>query len=97
MKNGWNPVYTDVAKFNKADSIILTYLANGIRFNIDEYDKEIPKYGPNVIAGIYMLYSKKDNLNGVLPVNIYELDSNNNFTTNILYKRGYGLKYTNKI
>ena len=85
----------DVAKLNKADAILLTYLANGIKFNISEYDKELPKYGPNIIAGIYMLYSNKENLNGVLPVNIYNIDDDNKFTNEILYKRGYGLKYTN--
>lgn len=83
----------DVVKFKNADAIVVTYLANGIRFDLDDYNLEIPKYGPNVMAGIYMLFSQNDNMNGVLPVNIYELDNNNNYTDNIVYARGFGLKY----
>ena len=83
----------DVVKFKNADAIVITYLANGIRFNLEDYEKETPKYGPNVIAGIYMLFTKTDNMNGVLPVNIYNIDSNNNYTDEILYSRNYGLQY----
>ena len=83
----------DVAKFNSADAVVLTYLSNGIRFNINDYEKEIPKYGPNVISGFYMLFTKKENMSGVLPVNIYSLDNDNNISNNILYERGFSLTY----
>ena len=83
----------DAARIKNADAIVLTYLANGIRFNIDDYEKELPKYGPNIIAGLYMLFTNKEDMNGVLPVNIYKLDDNNDFTDEVLYKRGFGLKY----
>lgn len=86
----------DVVKFKNADALVITYLANGIRFDLDDYEKETPKYGPNVIAGIYMLFTQNDNMNGVLPVNIYDVDSDNNYTNEILYQRGYGLKYLEK-
>lgn len=83
----------DVVKFKNADAVVLTYFANWIGFNIDNYEQELPKYWPNVIAGIYQLFSKNSNMNGVLPVDIYGLDSNNNFTNEIVYKRGFWLKY----
>ena len=83
----------DIAKFTKADAIVITYLANGIRFDLNDYEKEVPKYGPNVIAGIYMLFTKNENMSGVLPVNIYDLDSENNYTNQIIFQRGFGLKY----
>ena len=83
----------DVVKFTKADAIALTYVANGIRFNLNDYEKEIPKYGANVIAGIYMLFSTEDNMKGVLPVNIYNVNDENQYTNELLYKRGFGLKY----
>ncbi len=85
----------DVTRFNSADAIVLTYLANGIKFNLNDYEKEIPKYGPNVISGIYMLFTKKENMSGVLPINIYSLDNNNNITNKLLYERGFGLTYKN--
>ena len=83
----------DVARIKNADAVVLTYLANGIRFNIDDYEKELPKYGPNIIAGIYMLFTQKEDMNGVLPVNINTLDDNNEFTDEVLFQRGFGLKY----
>ena len=86
----------DAVKFMKADSIVLSYLANGIRFQISDYEKEIPKYGSNVIAGIYMMLTTKENMNGVLPVHLYEIDSNHQYTSKVLYERGFGLKYLGK-
>ena len=83
----------DVVKFNNADAIVLTYLANGIKYNIEEYDSELLTYGPNVLAGVYMLYSNKDDMKGKLPVNIYKLDDNNKFINEVLYSRGFGLEY----
>jgi hypothetical protein len=34
----------DVAKFKKADAILVTYLANGIKYKISDYTSELPKY-----------------------------------------------------
>ena len=42
------------------------------------------------------MYSNNDSISGVLPVNIYKLDNDNNYTNEILYERGYGLKTANK-
>ena len=101
VQNEWNKAIImstqlpyDVTKFKDADAIVLTYLANWIRFNLEEYEKELPKYWPNVIAGIYQMFSKTTNMNGVLPVDIYDIDNNNKFTNEIIYKRGFWLKYS---
>ena len=83
----------DVAKFKKADAILVTYLANGIKYKISDYTSELPKYWPNVMAGIYMMFSHKSNIQGKLPVKLYEVDDNNSFTTWVLYDRGFGLEY----
>ena len=85
----------DISRFNDANSIVAAYLANGLSFDLLNYDtsKPIPKYGPNIIAAIYQLFDSNANLTGKLPVNIYKLDSNNSFTNEILYPRGHGLSY----
>ena len=85
----------DISRFNDANSIVAAYLANGLSFDLLNYDtsKPIPKYGPNIIAAIYQLFDSNANLTGKLPVNIYKLDSNNSFTDEILYPRGHGLSY----
>ena len=87
----------EIIKFTDADALVLTYLANGIRFMIDDYDGEIPKYGPNIIAGLYMLFTDKADMNGVLPVNIYNIDENEEFTDEVVYPRGFGLHYKNDV
>lgn len=81
----------DLARFTNANAQLATYLANGIRFNLDDYEELIPIYGPSVMAGIYKIFDK--DVSGKLPVNIYGLDNNNELTNTILYKRGFGLNY----
>ncbi len=84
----------DIARFTNADAIIATYLANGVGFeNLESYTDNIPKYGANVIAGFYQIFDDEAAITGKLPVNIYELDSDYKFTSNILYARGHGLNY----
>lgn len=83
----------DTARFSNADAIIATYLSNGIRFNLSDYEELIPVYGPSVMSGIYKIFEKKGSINGKLPVNVYSVDSEKNLTSNVLYKRGYGLNY----
>ena len=45
------------------------------------------------MASIYMMFSHKSNIQGKLPVKLYEVDDNNSFTTWVLYDRGFGLEY----
>ena len=81
----------DLARFTNANAQLATYLANGIRFNLDDFEELIPIYGPSVMAGIYKIFDK--DVNGKLPVNIYALDNDYELTNTILYKRGFGLNY----
>ena len=81
----------DLARFTNANAQLATYLANGIRFNLDDFEELIPIYGPSVMAGIYKIFDK--DVNGKLPVNIYALDNDYDLTNTILYKRGFGLNY----
>ena len=84
----------DIGRFNNSDAIIATYLANGLTFDLENASEPIKKYGPNLIAGIYLLFDKELNFTGKLPVNIYKVDENN-ITNEILYPRGYGLPNKN--
>ena len=87
----------DVVKFKEADAILISYLANGIKFKLSDYTGEMPKYWPNVMASIYMIFSKNSNMQGKLPVKLYDVDDNNSFTTWVLYDRGFGLEYKNNV
>lgn len=83
----------DASRFQSAEAILCTYLANGVSYNLDDYETNYPKYSANTIAGVYMLFAKSINFNGKLPVNVYKIsDDNNYYTRTILYERGYGLK-----
>lgn len=82
----------DASRFQSADAIICTYLANGLNYNLDDYETNYPKYSANVIAGVYMLFAQNINFNGKLPVNIYKISEDlNYYTRDILYERGFGL------
>ena len=82
----------DASRFQSADAIICTYLANGLNYNLDDYETNYPKYSANVIAGVYMLFAKSINFTGKLPVNIYKIsDDLNYYTRTVLYERGFGL------
>ena len=85
----------DLARFD-ADAMMAVYLASGLGFDgLENMETSIPKYGANVIAGVYQLFNKSASLTGKLPVNIYALDNGYYFTDRILYARGYGLGYKN--
>ena len=80
----------DIARFNSANSIVATYLANGLSFDLLNYDtsKPIPKYGPNLIAGIHSLFDDINNITGKLPVDIYDLNPDYIISNELLYARG---------
>ena len=86
----------DITRFENADAILATYLANGLPdaiANLESYTENIPKYGPNVIAAFYQIFDENATISGKLPVNIYALDDNHKFLSTISYTRGYGLTY----
>ena len=83
----------DVARFEKADAIMLTYQARTMREDPGDKVKEIQQYGPNMPAALYMMFSKDDAPVAKLPINIPQLDENYSFTDTVLYERGFGLTY----
>ncbi|MBR0350627.1 MAG: LPXTG cell wall anchor domain-containing protein [Clostridia bacterium] len=85
----------DVARLQKADSILLAYSANGMN-ELPNFENDIVKtYGVSIPCGIYTAFNKNAKL-GKLPVNIPELDDNYKYTSEYLYKRNYGLQYEEK-
>lgn len=83
----------DLARFQSADALMAVYNPTGMSVNPYTVDEIIPRYGPNIVAGIYMIFANGDNVSGKLPVNIPRLTSDYNYSSEVLYQRGYGLNY----
>ena len=83
----------DVARFQNADAIMLAYLAVSMPVDPEDKTKEIQKYGANMPAALYMMFSDEDAPTAKLPVNIPQLDENYSYTDTMLYERGFGLTY----
>ena len=86
----------DVARFQKADAIMIAYLPRSMPVDPGDKVKEMQEYGPNMPAALYMMFSKDDAPTAKLPINIPKLDEEYNFTNTILYARGFGLTYENE-
>ena len=84
----------DAARFQDADAIMLAYLAVSMPVDPEDKVKEMQKYGPNMPATLYMMFSDDYAPTAKLPVNIPKLDENNRYTDEILYERGFGLTYS---
>jgi beta-N-acetylhexosaminidase len=82
----------DTARFEDADAVLACYNARGMKSLPDESLKNIPQYGPNVPASLYIIFGGCDP-SGRLPVNIPGLDDKFDYTDKIKYKRGFGLEY----
>ena len=78
----------DAARFTKADAFVICYSNKGMTEIPKGDGSQIKQYGPNIPAAIYMILNGND-FNGKLPVVIYSLDNNYNFTNEVLYARGY--------
>ena len=90
----------DAARYQGADAAMLGYMSAGL--GADPTDKSAGgvAYNANVVAAVSALF---DDVNpggptGTLPVNIPDLVEKDNlaieYTSDILYKRGFGLSYT---
>ena len=88
-----NSLPYDAARFQKADAIMLAYLDAGMSELPKDKETEIAKYGPNMPAAMYMMFSAEDAPTAKLPINIPQLDENYSFTNEVLYARGFGLTY----
>ena len=83
----------DAARFQKADAIMIAYLARSMPVDPGDKVKEMQQYGPNMPAALYMMFSADDAPTGKLPINIPALDEEYSFTDTVLYPRGFGLTY----
>ena len=86
----------DAARFEKADAIMIAYLARSMPVDPEDKVKEMQQYGPNMPVGLYMMFSKDDAPTAKLPINIPKLDDSYSFTDDILYARGFGLTYASE-
>lgn len=84
----------DAARFTSADAVMLAYSSKSMNEDPRVTEGTVSQYGPNIPAAIYMAFSASDAPTAHLPVNIPKLDSSHNFTSEILYARGFGLTYS---
>ena len=81
----------DTARFQSADAIVAAYCANPMdQLPVD--GQENLAYGVNYPAALITIFGG-NSPTGKLPVDIYAVDENANYTDEILYNLGYGLKY----
>lgn len=83
----------DVARYQKADAIMLAYNPESMPEDPGDKTKEIRKYGANMPVAMYMMFSADNPPTAKLPIDIPEFDVENGFTDKVLYQRGFGLTY----
>ena len=81
----------DIARFSEADAILATYCANGMDALPVEGEESLA-YGENYPAALITIFGG-NSPTGKLPVDVYSLDENAQYTDEILYPLGYGLNY----
>ena len=83
----------DVARFQKADAIVITYGARSMNLDPRQDTEPMKRYGPNIAAGLYTILQGEKPV-GKLPVNLPKLNAaGDGYSTELLYERGYGLTY----
>ena len=80
----------DVSRFKDADALVVCYSPKGMELIPNPKDSQIIQYGPNIPCAIYMMFNDST-YSARLPIIIYELDENYEYTNNILFNRGFGL------
>ena len=83
----------DVGLYQDVDAILLAYSARAMTSLPGEFEDRIVQYGANVPAAIYLCMTQDESPVGVLPVNIPKLTEEYDFSDEILYARGFGLRY----
>ena len=82
----------DAARFTDADAFLVAYGRKMMSDIPTNYNGEVKAYGPNLISAIITVFGG-NTPTGKLPVDIYKIDGNYNYTDEILYGIGYGLTY----
>ena len=83
----------DVARYPDADAIMISWSARGMSEDPRTAESAVAQYGPNMPAALYLMLSPDETPTSTLPVNIPKLDDEGSYTDEILYPRGYGLRY----
>lgn len=100
-KNGKKVIYIsanipyDVARFTAADAIIAVYNADGME-QLPVNEKENIAYGVNYPAGLITVFGG-NNPTGKLPVDVYAVDEQSQYTDKILFPCGHGLEYRSTV
>ena len=81
----------DTARFTDADAILAAYCANGME-DLPADGKENKAYGVNYPAALLTVFGDNSPA-GRLPVDIYEIDDNTEYTDNVLFAKGFGLAF----
>ena len=81
----------DAARYVQADAIALTWSARGMSEDPRVKEGPVSQYGASMPAALYLMLSPDAAFTGKLPVNLPALDENYQFSSEILYARGFGL------
>lgn len=81
----------DIARFQEADAIIASYCANAMD-ELPVEGRESLAYGENYPAALMTIFGG-NSPTGKLPVDIYAVNENAEYTDDILFPLGYGLSY----
>ena len=90
----------DAARYQDADAILLSYLSSGMSLTPKpQADGSVANYNANLIAALRTMFGAAEPT-GSLPVQIPALKSNDDGTVSVdsqvLYQRGYSLRYPRK-
>ena len=80
----------DLARYQEADALLAAYCSKGMNTMPTKYEGETVTYGANLPAAVYAAFGGCIP-GGKLPVNIPALDNEHNYTSRILYPRGYAI------
>lgn len=83
----------DAARYQNADSILIAWSSKGTSEDSRISDGDLESYGASIPGAVYLAFSQTDSLTGKLPVDIPKLDDYYEYSSEILYQRGFGLTY----
>ena len=81
----------DAARYTAADAFVITWNARGMSEDPRVTDGAVKQYGASMPAALYQMLSPDAVFTGKLPVNIPTMDENYQYTSSVLYARGFGL------
>lgn len=82
----------DAARFTEADAFLVAYGRKMMTVVPTKYNGEVKAYGPNLISAVLTVFGGNEPT-GRLPVDVYSIDENYNYTDDIIYPLGFGLNY----